>query len=291
VANEGPWTIGRLLDWTRKYLQQKKVESWNLDAQLLLAHALGCKRLEMFTRYEEEPTESQRAVFRDLVRQRVEGCPVAYLVGYKEFFSLELEVGRDVLIPRPDSETVVTEFLTAAKSHPGPRVLDMGTGSGNLAVAIAKNCKLATVTTVDLSIAALIVARRNAARHNVTAQITFLPGDLFAPLPPDTVFDFLVSNPPYIPTEEVGRLEPGVRDYEPHLALDGGPDGFVVFDRIVSGAAAVLAPGALLLIEIGSPQEAEAVRRVEADARYVLEGVVKDASGHPRVLRARRTSS
>jgi len=288
MSSEGPWTVGRLLDWTKGFLRQKGVESWNLDAQILLAHALGCSRVALFTRFEDEPTEPERTAFRALIKQRVEGCPVAYLVGRKDFYSLELEVTRDVLIPRPDSETVVVEFKDLAKGHPGPRVLDLGTGSGNLAIAIAKECPAARVTTIDRSELALAVARRNAEKHAVADRVTFLHGDLFEPLPAGATFTHLVSNPPYIPTTDVAKLEPGVRNFEPHLALDGGPDGFDVFDRILAGAADVLEPGAYLLIEIGSPQEAEARRRVEADARYELERTVKDASGHPRVLRARR---
>ncbi len=287
MSSEGPWTIGKLLEWTKGFLRQKGIESWSLDAQVLLAHALGCRRIEVFTRFEEEPTEAQRTAFRELIRQRVEGCPVAYLVGRKEFYSLELEVNRDVLIPRPDSETVVVEFLALAKDHPGPRVLDLGTGSGNLAIAIAKECKSARVTAIDQSEAALAVARRNAEKHKVADRITFLHGDLFAPLPAGATFTHLVSNPPYIPTSDIATLEAGVRNYEPHLALDGGPDGFVVFDRILAGAPSVLESGAYLLIEIAAPLEAETRRRVEADSRYELERIVKDASGHPRVLLAR----
>jgi release factor glutamine methyltransferase len=287
VATEGPLTVGELLKKSGDFLRDKGVESWSLDAQILLAHALSCKRIEVFTRFESEPTEAQRTAFRELIRQRVAGCPVAYLVGRKEFFSLELEVNRDVLIPRPDSEAVVVEFLAEAKEHPAPRVLDLGTGSGNLAIAIARQCKNARVTTVDRSEAALAVARRNAEKHAVSERVTFLCGDLFAPLPEGAKFDFLVSNPPYIPTEEIPKLDVGVRNYEPHLALDGGADGFVVFDRILTGAPAVLEPGAWLLIEIGSPQETEAKLRVEDPGYYELDRVVRDSSGHPRVLRAR----
>src|SRR3984957_13304001 len=128
------WTIGRLLDWTASYLAQKGSESPRLDAEVLLAHALGCKRIELYTRHDQEAAEERRIAFRDLIRQRIEGCPVAYLVGRKEFFSLEFEVNRAVLIPRPDSECVVDECLRLAKSMPEPRILDIGTGSGNLTV-------------------------------------------------------------------------------------------------------------------------------------------------------------
>src|SRR5204862_3313063 len=140
---------------------QKGSESPRLDAQVLLAHVLGCKRIDLYTRHEEEPAEQARQKFRELVRKRVEGCPVAYLVGRKEFFSLEFEVGPAVLIPRPDTELLVTECLALAKTMTEPTLLDLGTGSGNLPIAIAKNHKTARLTTVDVSAAALALAQRN----------------------------------------------------------------------------------------------------------------------------------
>src|SRR5262249_983612 len=158
MTTEQPWTIKRLLDWTQKYLADKGCEFPRLDAEVLLAHGLGCKRIHVYTRFDEIPADETRNRFRELIKQRVEGCPVAYLVGRKDFFSLELEVTRDVLIPRPDSETVVGECLRLAKSLPSPTILDIGTGSGNLAVALAKQHKSAAVTAVDVSTAPL--ARR-----------------------------------------------------------------------------------------------------------------------------------
>src|SRR6516165_8293768 len=149
------WTVGRLLDWTGKFLAGKGSESPRLDTEVLLAHALGCKRIELYTRHDEEPAEPGRTKFRDLIRPRIEGCPVAYLVGRKEFFSLELEVNPSVLIPRPDSECVVDECLRLAKGLAAPRVLDIGTGSGNLAVAVARQHKTADVTVIDISAEAL----------------------------------------------------------------------------------------------------------------------------------------
>jgi release factor glutamine methyltransferase len=168
VTTEQPWTIGRLLDWTTKFLGQKGSESPRLDAQVLLAHALGCKRIELYTRHDELASDEARTKFRELVRKRIEGCPVAYLVGRKEFFSLEFEVGPAVLIPRPDTECVVTECLQLAKGLAEPHILDIGTGSGCLAVTAAVRHKGARVTAVDLSPKALAVAARNAAKHTVT---------------------------------------------------------------------------------------------------------------------------
>lgn len=289
VTTDQPWTIGRLLEWTTQFLSEKGSEFPRLDAQVLLAHALGCRRIELYTRYEEIASDEVRKTFRDLVRRRVEGCPVAYLVGRKEFYSLGLEVGPAVLIPRPDSETVVAECLRLIKEGQlaEPRVLDIGTGSGNLAIAVAYYCKTAQLTAVDQSANALAVAGRNAAKHGVAERIRFLQGDLFAPIPAGETFDFILSNPPYIPHDDIPKLPAGVRDYEPHTALDGGPDGFAVFDRLIAAAPQFLKPGGYLIVEIGSPQEQPARARIEAVGAYELEKTVFDSSGHPRVLLAR----
>jgi release factor glutamine methyltransferase len=287
MTTEQNWTIGRLLDWTAGFLKQKGSESPRLDAEVLLAHALGCRRLDLYTRYEEPAPEDGRQRFRELVRQRIEGCPVAYLVGRKEFFSLEFEVNRDVLIPRPDTECVVVECLRLAKALAEPRVLDVGTGSGAIAVAVARQHKGARVTAVDVSAAALAVAARNAAKHGLAERVRFLEGDLFGPIPAGERFDFILSNPPYIAREDMENLPVGVRHYEPHLALDGGPGGYAVFDRLIAEAPRFLEPGGYLIVEIGSPQEGPARERVAARPDYELGKTIRDGSGHPRVLVAR----
>ncbi|HEY7314425.1 MAG TPA: peptide chain release factor N(5)-glutamine methyltransferase [Gemmataceae bacterium] len=287
MSAEQPWTVGRLLDWTTNYLRQKGSESPRLDTEVLLAHALGCKRIDLYARHTEEASEQARQKFRELVRQRVEGCPVAYLVGRKEFFSLEFEVNRAVLIPRPDTECVVDECLRLAKGMAEPAILDIGTGSGCLAVAVAKHHKTARVTAVDISPEALAVASANASKHGVAERIRLLQGDLFAPLPAGERFDFILSNPPYIPHDDIGKLAAGVRDYEPHRALDGGADGFAVFERLIAEAPAYLKANGCLLIEIGSPQEAPARERIGRREGYELAKTIHDGSGHPRVLMAR----
>jgi release factor glutamine methyltransferase len=290
TANQ-PWTVGRLLDWTGKYLAEKGSESPRLDTEVLLAHALGCKRIELYTRHDEEVAEDGRDRFRALIRQRVEGCPVAFLVGRKEFYSLELEVNRSVLIPRPDTENLVEECLRLAKGMTEPAVLDIGTGSGCIAVAVAKYCKQARVSAVDISSESLEVASRNAAKHGVAERVHFLQGDLFAPLTAGERFDFILSNPPYIPHGDIAGLAAGVRDYEPHRALDGGPDGLEVFGRLVTEAPAWLKPGGYLVVEIGSPQEKPARERIEARGGFELAKTIYDSAGHPRVLRARWKSA
>jgi release factor glutamine methyltransferase len=283
------WTVGDLLNWTANYLAQKGCESPRVDSEVLLAHVLGCKRIDLYgLRHGETASDDIRQRYRTLIGKRVEGCPVAYLVGRKEFFSLEFDVSPAVLIPRPDSEVVVMECLALAKALSSPRIVDIGTGSGNLAVAIAKHHTGTRVAAIDASAEALEVAGRNAAKHGVAERITLVQGDLFAPLRGDEPFDFVVSNPPYIPTSELSRLPVGVREYEPKLALDGGPDGYSVFQRLIDEAATVLKPGGWLIVEIGAPQEEAARRRLTAHGSYELAATVHDYSGHPRVLRARR---
>jgi len=280
------WTVGGLLQWTEQFFGQKGVEFPRLDAQILLAHVLGCDRIHIYTRFTEEVGDDLRGQFRDLVRRRVDGCPVAYLVGRKEFYNLSFEVSPGVLIPRP-----ATEALVIVKNQPKPRVLDVGTGSGCIAVSVAKQHAGATVVAVDVSADALHVARRNAERHGVADRIEFLTSDLYAAVTGAAPFDLIASNPPYIAGDSIAILAREVRDHEPRLALDGGPNGLAVFDRLIAGAADRLAPGGWLLVEIGFDQEPEAVRRLAATPGLVPGPTVRDADGHPRVVTARRVAA
>src|SRR5437868_7182648 len=199
---EQTWTLGALLDWTAKHLAQKGAEFPRLDAEVLLAHAAGCKRIDLYgLRFAEEATPSVREKYRELIRRRLEGCPVAYLVGKKEFYGLEFAVTPAVLIPRPDTEHVVLACLALAKGVQQPRIIDIGTGSGNLAVALAKSLSTAQVTATDISADALAVAKANAERLGVLGRVRFFQGDVFAPAPTSETFDFVVSNPPYITRE------------------------------------------------------------------------------------------
>jgi len=284
MANE-TWTVRRLLEWTEDFLRKRGVESPRLEAQILLAHALGCSKIDLYVRHEEEAPESKRTAFREMIRKRADGMPVAYLVGYREFYSLQFAVTPDVLIPRPETETLVMEALRRIQSMVAPRVLDIGTGSGCVAISLAKQHKTAQLTAVDLSSAAIAVAAANADRHGVRSRVTFAEGDLFAPVSGQT-FDLVVSNPPYIAHDEFPALDAGVRDFEPRSALDGGPDGLDYYRRIAAEVPAHLNPGGCVVVEIGPTQET-AVRDLFA-ARLEPSQTYKDAAGRPRVVSARR---
>lgn len=282
------WTIKELLTWTTDFLKSKGNDAAKWEAEILLAHVLNCKRVDLFVRFAEQPSESDRAKFRELIHRRVAGCPVAYLVGSREFYLLNFDVSPAALIPRPDTETLVLEALKRLKPLAAPDVLDIGTGSGCIAVSLAHQKKDARVTATDISPDALEVAKRNAAKHSVADRMTFLQGDLFAPLPAGATFDLIASNPPYIAQSEFASLSPDVRDHEPRLALDGGPDGLALYRRIANDAVPFLKPGGSLLLEIGYTQD-EAVRGLLAErAELEVGATLKDMGGHARVVTAKR---
>jgi release factor glutamine methyltransferase len=280
------WTVGKLLTWTTDYLKRRGSESPRLDAEVLLAEVLKWQRVQLYTHFEDAVSEEARARYRDLVRRRAEGAPVAYLVGRKEFYSLPLTVGPAVLIPRPDSEFVVVEFLSVAKALSAPRCVDVGTGSGCLALACAHEHASAIFLAVDISPEALVVARENARVLGLENRLDFRQGSLLKPVANDGPFDVILSNPPYIPTGVIPTLETGVRDYEPHCALDGGVDGLRVVSELIEQAFSMLKPGGHLILEIGSDQEEPVRALLRAQAAFEVAPTVRDHANHPRVIRA-----
>jgi release factor glutamine methyltransferase len=286
---EESWTVGRLLTWTTDYLKRRRSESPRLDAEVMLAHVLDWQRVELYTHFTDEVPVGPRGRFRDLVRRRSEGAPVAYLVGRKEFYSLTFDVSPAVLIPRPESEFVVVEFLALTKGLESIRAVDVGTGSGCLAIASAHQHPGAQLVAIDISEEALAVARKNAARHGVADRIDFRLGDRLGPVIGEGPFDAVVSNPPYIPTDVIPQLEVGVRDYEPHLALDGGPGGLDMVEGLIEQSVALLKPGGHLILEIGTDQEKPVRALIEARSGLRLAPTVHDHAQHPRVIRATRS--
>ncbi|MFM2094442.1 MAG: hypothetical protein RIS70_1566 [Planctomycetota bacterium] len=293
------WTIGRLLVWTTDFLKRHGADSPRLDAEVLLAHVRGCERIQLYTAYEEVASEESRAAFRELVKQRSQGTPVAYLVGRREFYSLSFRVTRDVLIPRPETEFVVMEVLDLIKSRveghrteephaeEPVRIADVGTGSGAIAVSIAKHAPHARVLAIDISEPALDVARVNIAEHQVADRVELLHSDLLAAVPAEDRFDVIASNPPYVRECEIAELARDVRDYEPHLALVAGPTGMEIFQRLVGEAARRLVSGGWLVMEI-HPQLDQALRELfQRDPGWSEVGIAKDLAGLPRVIKAR----
>src|SRR5688572_7707507 len=222
-TSEEPWTVGRLLNWTVEFLGKHGAENPRLDAEVLLAHARGCRRIDLYATFGEPASEETRTAFRELVKRRAAGTPVAYLVGHREFYSLDFEVTPDVLIPRPETEHLVIALLDHVKQRPKTgaslEIADIGTGSGAIAVCAAKYLPQSHVMAIDISPAALAVAKRNAERHGAADRIEFIESSLFASVPAERQFDYIVSNPPYVSTAEMAELAKDVREHEPQSAL------------------------------------------------------------------------
>jgi release factor glutamine methyltransferase len=268
-------TVQGVLGRAALRLRSAAILSARLEAELLLAHVLDETRLGLHAEADRTLTEEEAAAFDALLARRERGEPVAYLTGRKEFYSLEFAVTRDVLVPRPETEMIVDKVIELRPK----RLLDLGTGSGCIAVACAHHLPGCDVTATDVSARALAVARRNAERHG--ARIRFLEGDLYAALPQGERFDVIVSNPPYVRSAEATR----VATQEPLLALDGGADGLALLARVIAGAPAFLAPEGTLLCEIGEDQESAALRLADAHFRTIQ--VERDLAGHPRMILAR----
>jgi len=282
------WTIAKLMEAAEKSMRAKEIEEPRLDTQILLAHVLTCPRIQLYIRSEEPASDTVRAEFRTLVRKRLDGMPVAYIVGEREFFRLSLEVSPAVLIPRPDTETLVLEVLELVKKRTDPKIVDVGTGSGAIALSLAMQHKTAILTAVDISADALEIARRNAVRHRLESRVTFVESDLFAGLPEGERFDVVASNPPYIARDEFAGLDREVRDHEPHLALDGGSDGLAVYRRLIPESLGYLVDGGWLAVEIGSTQHAEVSDLFERTERFADVRMVRDGAGHTRVIVGRK---
>ncbi len=281
------WTVRRVLEWTIEHLKKNGSDTPRLDAEILLAHSRGCPRIQLYVQYDEELGDDERLKMRELVKRRAAHEPVAYLVGRREFFGLDFEVGRGVLIPRPDTETLVVQALELAKLMEAPRVLDLCTGSGCIAVSIAKNCPKARLTALEISPAVADFARRNIEKHALGERVELLEGDLFQPVD-GREFDIIVSNPPYVPDGEIATLDPDVRLHEPELALRGGADGLDIVRRIVTVSAKYLSSTGALLLEISSEQAESVVKLFEEHGGFQPARIAKDLSGQSRVVWARR---
>lgn len=288
------WTILKLLEWTTEYFSKSGSDSPRLDAELLLAEARGCERIELYTAFNEEPGDEVRTAFRELVRRRGEGTPVSQLLGRKEFYSLAFRVSEDTLIPRPETEHLVIEaldeFKRQGKTNEKLHVVDVGTGSGIIAICLAKNLPHAHLAAIDISAAALQIAEINATTHKVQDRIKFIKGDLLSSLPETQSLDMICSNPPYVSEAEYAELDRSVRDFEPRQALVGGPQGTEIIVRLIEQALPRLKPGGRLIFEL-SPMIVDQVTEHLAHVDNAEDvRVIKDLAGHKRIVSVARTA-
>ena len=283
-AQKLAWTILEVLRWTIGRFERQGVASARLDAELLAAHAFGRTRVELYTHFDQPLGDPELAVYRALVQRRLDGEPVAYILGRKEFWSLDLLVDARVLVPRPDTETLVEQALEMLQgigtNGRALRVADIGTGSGALALALKKERPHDEVFAADVSPEALAVAGENAGRLGL--DIALVQGDLLEPLAHLGMFDLIVSNPPYISSPDIEGLSPEVRR-EPRLALDGGEDGLALVRRLAKDAPKVLAPSGALVMEIGAGQATDVLENLRSEG-YADIGTRRDLAGIERVV-------
>ena len=283
------WTIGRLLSWTTDYLTERGAASPQLEAEALLATARGCERARLYAALGEPVPAETRARFSELIQQRANGTPVWQLTGHREFYSLTLRVCPQVFIPRPETEFVVVAALAAMDRSLGaaPCVADVGTGTGAIGIAIAQHAKGCRVIGIDTSIAALGIARQNAAEHSL-AHIAFVAGDLLTPLASARTLSIIASNPPYLSDAQYDRLSPAVRRHEPRSALVGGKTGTEIIERLIPQAAERLKPGGVLIFEANPATAPMVAQLLSADGRFQVATSGKDLTGQVRTVQARR---
>lgn len=294
MSNDDPsggpaWTVLGILQWTTAYFNRHQIDSPRSDAELLLAHALSCERIDLYLRHDQPLNESELALFKPMVQRRIRREPVAYIVGFKEFWSLRLQVSPAVLIPRPDTECLVEtamEQLRTLAEVRSARVLELGVGSGAITLALAHEFATHHYWATDFSWPAIRMAQANAQHLGLTERIGFVLGHWLTPFSAQRAgFDMILSNPPYIRRHDIDDLAPEIRGFEPHCALDGGIDGLDAIRQIIDSSHAYLRPGGLLLIEIGFDQREAVESLAIACGAYDTIDFYKDYSGHYRVAR------
>ena len=280
------WTVMRLIDWTKDYFAGAGLENPRLEAEVLLCHVLGMTRVEIYTKYATIPGAGPLARFKALIKRRIAREPTQYLTNKAEFYSIPLYVDSRVLIPRPDSERLVDVALETAGPQQEIKIADLCTGSGCIALALARSLPKARIIAVDVSADALEVARRNVEDNGFTGRITLMQGDLAAPLRDAGLagtLDMIVSNPPYVRLDEVDTLAVEIRDHEPRAALIAGPEGTEFHRRIARESPEMLRDGGALIMEIGEDQ-GPAVTAVMEEAGFREVRLSSDLSGRNRVV-------
>ena len=291
ATTSSEWTILRILKWADGFLKQRGIESPRSAAEILLACALGTDRVHLYMHHDQPLEKTELARFKGFIQRRLQREPVAYIVGRKGFWSLDLDVTPAVLIPRPETERLVEAALAWLAVRPDDRparVLDLGTGSGAIVLALASEADRHRFFASDVSPEAVGVARHNAAATGFSERVRFFVGDWLETVRPFPVFDLIVSNPPYVGTHEWTGLQPEIVRYEPRRALDGDADGLRCYRAIVGEAHRRLRPGGVLMLEIGCGQRRAVVHIAEQSGAYEAYGCLKDYGGHDRVVTMRK---
>lgn len=276
--------ISELLQEAVHTLAEAGIENPRLDAEVLLAHLLRQERLYLLTHRTDTVSQETVDAFGALIQRRIQHEPIAYLVGHREFMSLDFTVSPGVLIPRPDTETLVELVLETYSKTENLSILDLCTGSGAIAVSLAHYLPKSRVTAIDISSICIETAQKNAVKNGVGNRVQVLEGDVLKPMPCLGLFDCVVSNPPYIPTTVVASLDADVQNFEPHTALDGGGDGLVFYRHIIQHAPDVLRPGGLLVFEIGHDQKNAVLALMEESGQFSKTGTTCDLAGIARVV-------
>ena len=279
------WRIVDVLKWSRDYLKGKQIESPQIEAEWILREVLNLNRLEIYLKYERPLSPAELARIRALLLKRASGQPIQYVLGSAEFMGLKLRVTPDVLIPRPETELLVEKTLELCRNRVTARILDIGTGSGCIAIALAHFLPECQVVAIDVSATALQIARENAAIHNVANRIDFQELDiLHSPELSMGQFDIIVSNPPYVSGDYYVNLPKLVKEHEPEIALNPGTDGLLFYRRIKELASEIAIPGGAVVLEIGGDYQATAVAELFSESAFDSVAIVKDYSGQSRVI-------
>lgn len=286
--SEQDWTVGKVLRWAADDFRKRGIETPRLDAELLLGHVLGCERVTLIVDSQRPLASSELGAYRDAIKRRRRGEPVAYVLGVREFYGLEFHVDSRALIPRPDTETLVEVALRRTRgANLYGRALDLCTGSGCVAIAFKHARDTWQVTGSDASADAIALARENGQRLAPLWNLRWVVSDLFAQLGPDERFELITANPPYIPAKDIHHLDPDIRDFEPRLALDGGDDGLALTQRLVPAAAARLTAGGVLALEIQYDQGDAVAELLERAGLSDIERE-RDYGHHERVVSGKK---
>lgn len=281
------WTIQRLLAWTTQYFQNHEIESPRLDAELLLAKVLHKQRIFLYTDFEEIVNPEELALFKSFIQKRVKGISTAAIIGEKEFMGLTFHVNEDVLIPRPDTETWLEKIIQYHRNDGAIEVADLGTGSGAILLSFLYYCKESKGVGIDISEKALAVAKENGKELAMEERAAWILGDYIDALPEGVLYDGILSNPPYIPREDIANLQEEVK-HEPMLALDGGEDGLVFYRRLAEKAAAHLKEGGFLAVEFGIHQWEEILSLLKETGAFEDFEVIKDYGDIERAIYCRK---